>query len=93
MHEGWRRGGESNPRVKVLQTSALPLGYRAGKDSFIRTILGMEARTGFEPVMEVLQTSALPTWLPRPVETSFPPRAVGSQSRFPGEAARIRTVK
>src|SRR3954471_9418252 len=25
----WRRGGESNPRVKVLQTSALPLGYRA----------------------------------------------------------------
>ncbi len=26
----WRRGGESNPRVKVLQTSALPLGYRAG---------------------------------------------------------------
>jgi hypothetical protein len=27
--EGWRRGGESNPRIKVLQTSALPLGYRA----------------------------------------------------------------
>src|SRR6516225_7059563 len=26
----WRRGGESNPRIKVLQTSALPLGYRAG---------------------------------------------------------------
>ena len=26
---GWRRGGESNPRIKVLQTSALPLGYRA----------------------------------------------------------------
>ena len=25
----WRRGGESNPRIKVLQTSALPLGYRA----------------------------------------------------------------
>jgi hypothetical protein len=23
----WRRGGESNPRVKVLQTSALPLDY------------------------------------------------------------------
>jgi hypothetical protein len=29
--EGWRRGGESNPRVKVLQTSALPLGYRADR--------------------------------------------------------------
>ena len=26
----WRRGWESNPRIKVLQTSALPLGYRAG---------------------------------------------------------------
>ena len=25
----WRRGWESNPRIKVLQTSALPLGYRA----------------------------------------------------------------
>ena len=27
--EGWRRGAESNRRIKVLQTSALPLGYRA----------------------------------------------------------------
>ena len=25
----WRRGWESNPRIKVLQTSPLPLGYRA----------------------------------------------------------------
>src|SRR5579871_3666437 len=25
----WRRGRESNSRIKVLQTSALPLGYRA----------------------------------------------------------------
>jgi hypothetical protein len=25
----WRRGPESNRRVKVLQTSPLPLGYRA----------------------------------------------------------------
>ncbi len=25
----WRRGRESNPRVEVLQTSALPLGYHA----------------------------------------------------------------
>src|SRR5579862_957597 len=29
----WRRGWESNPRVKVLQTSPLPLGYRALKNS------------------------------------------------------------
>ena len=26
----WRRGAGSNRRIKVLQTSALPLGYRAG---------------------------------------------------------------
>ncbi len=26
---GWRRGAESNRRIEVLQTSALPLGYRA----------------------------------------------------------------
>ena len=25
----WRRGAGSNRRIKVLQTSALPLGYRA----------------------------------------------------------------
>ena len=27
--EDWRRGSESNRRIEVLQTSALPLGYRA----------------------------------------------------------------
>ena len=27
----WRRGAGSNRRIKVLQTSALPLGYRALK--------------------------------------------------------------
>jgi hypothetical protein len=27
----WRRGRESNPRIEVLQTSALPLGYPAGE--------------------------------------------------------------
>ncbi len=29
VRKGWRRGWESNPRIKVLQTSPLPLGYRA----------------------------------------------------------------
>jgi hypothetical protein len=28
----WRRGSESNRRIKVLQTSPLPLGYRAPSD-------------------------------------------------------------
>ena len=27
--KNWRRGSESNRRIKVLQTSPLPLGYRA----------------------------------------------------------------
>ena len=43
---GWRRGGESNPRIKVLQTSALPLGYRAGLYQFTSTnalFLGIRA--------------------------------------------------
>ena len=26
----WRPGGELNPRITVLQTVALPLGYQAG---------------------------------------------------------------
>ena len=36
MQEGenrWRRGAELNRRIKVLQTSALPLGYRAQSDN------------------------------------------------------------
>jgi hypothetical protein len=38
----WRRGSESNRRIKVLQTSPLPLGYRANeftvelRDSFVQ---------------------------------------------------------
>ena len=34
----WRRGSESNRRIKVLQTLALPLGYRAIPGGAIRTI-------------------------------------------------------
>jgi|SRR5580704_2498318 hypothetical protein len=35
----WRRGWESNPRIKVLQTSPLPLGYRASVIQYIETVL------------------------------------------------------
>src|ERR1035441_4761276 len=31
----WRRGSGSNRRIKVLQTFALPLGYRALRDSLL----------------------------------------------------------
>ena len=30
-----RRGAESNRRIKVLQTSALPLGYRAEEERIV----------------------------------------------------------
>jgi hypothetical protein len=42
FHEGkeyWRRGWESNPRIKVLQTSPLPLGYRASVIQYIETVV------------------------------------------------------
>ena len=31
----WRRGSELNRRIKVLQTFALPLGYRALRESLL----------------------------------------------------------
>ena len=33
--EQWRRGSESNRRIKVLQTFALPLGYRARSEALV----------------------------------------------------------
>src|SRR6185437_5385181 len=36
--EFWRRGWESNPRIKVLQTSPLPLGYRAVRTASIANL-------------------------------------------------------
>src|ERR1700722_15673467 len=32
VQEGWRRGSDLNRRMEVLQTSTLPLGYRASID-------------------------------------------------------------
>jgi hypothetical protein len=34
LEEIWRRGSGSNRRIKVLQTSPLPLGYRASGGLF-----------------------------------------------------------
>ncbi len=44
----WRRQSESNRRIAVLQTTALPLGYAAKK---------MERETGFEPATSTLARS------------------------------------
>jgi hypothetical protein len=58
----WRRGAESNRRIEVLQTSALPLGYRApgGPDAKPprRARAGiLERETGFEPATSTLARS------------------------------------
>src|SRR5664279_4529670 len=59
----WRRGWESNPRIKVLQTSPLPLGYRAsrmGGAKNPRVRRGrriLERETGFEPATSTLARS------------------------------------
>jgi hypothetical protein len=42
---GWRRGPELNRRIKVLQTSALPLGYRATLVQFSILDSRIEARS------------------------------------------------
>src|ERR1700757_1545888 len=69
--KGWRRGSESNRRIKVLQTSPLPLGYRApalansvpkpnwcvfgARASWKQR--NLERETGFEPATSTLARS------------------------------------
>jgi hypothetical protein len=64
----WRRGSESNRRIKVLQTSPLPLGYRAPAQSTsapdgirLRSTSklekNLERETGFEPATSTLARS------------------------------------
>ncbi len=57
----WRRQSESNRRIAVLQTAALPLGYAAKK---------MERETGFEPATSTLARSHSTTEL-FPLEESL----------------------
>src|ERR1700757_1423543 len=81
--KGWRRGSESNRRIKVLQTSPLPLGYRAPalansvpKPSWC--VFGaraswkqrnLERETGFEPATSTLARSHSTTELLPPCKT------------------------
>ena len=37
----WRSGRESNPRIRVLQTLALPLGYRTHEYKLYHEILSV----------------------------------------------------
>ena len=79
----WRRGSESNRRIKVLQTSPLPLGYRA-PDQYVSVPAGkspsggnepvgnrnLERETGFEPATSTLARSHSTTEL-LPLVLSF----------------------
>src|SRR3989442_9433562 len=42
----WRRGSESNRRIKVLQTSPLPLGYRALTLNYQRSLEIVHPKAG-----------------------------------------------
>src|SRR5580692_8920796 len=76
----WRRGSESNRRIKVLQTSPLPLGYRApaqyvsvpsGKSLSARENLREEkwsGRRGSNSRLQPWQGCALPLSYSRPAK-------------------------
>jgi hypothetical protein len=65
MSKFWRRGSGSNRRIKVLQTSPLPLGYRASGGLHVAALqncrrsvsqagLSLERETGVEPATSSL---------------------------------------
>jgi hypothetical protein len=78
----WRRGSESNRRIKVLQTSPLPLGYRASASKLafraekvhLRRAdweaKNLERETGVEPATSTLARSRSTTEL-LPLVCSF----------------------
>src|SRR5450755_838331 len=71
----WRRGSESNRRIKVLQTSPLPLGYRAPAPTLASRpekvhlrragwkLRNLERETGVEPATSTLARSRSTTEL------------------------------
>src|ERR1700683_1143856 len=58
----WRRGWESNPRMKVLQTSPFPLGYRASEGQYSETSARFQPARGLSPAAELV--SALHVYQP-----------------------------
>src|SRR6185437_16114192 len=85
----WRRGWESNPRIKVLQTSPLPLGYRALLQQSPSRLRGqvkpnLERETGVEPATSTLARSRSTTeLLPLVVDSSI----IISSFKFPRKLA------
>jgi hypothetical protein len=60
----WRRGAESNRRIKVLQTSALPLGYRAARLPTSAPYHSNGVANAAPPRMNVMSVSSVfkPLW-------------------------------
>ncbi len=66
----WRRGAGSNRRIKVLQTSALPLGYRASQVGSLRNIAHRTALSTPNAVRSLIDSPR--ETLPRPVLSHSP---------------------
>ena len=71
----WRRRSESNRRMRVLQTLALPLGYVALRGRRVAGVV-LERETGFEPATPTLARLCSTTEL-------FPPRRAEDTHRPP----------
>ena len=97
QQKDWRRGPDSNRRIEVLQTSALPLGYRATSGGpwpmaqppprrGSRETL--ERETGFEPATSTLARSHSTTeLLPHPIR-DFTALAAQGSIAIPARPAR-----
>ena len=93
QRKDWRRGSESNRRIKVLQTSPLPLGYRALSPTRQRSDKLKSARnepavdkilereTGFEPATSTLARSHSTTELLPLVHSFYSTCAFTANSR------------
>src|SRR5262249_12144821 len=64
----WRRGSESNRRIKVLQTSPLPLGYRA----LLLKVASLREKVHGRPESVVVQFDSISPWRVRSNCTTTP---------------------
>jgi hypothetical protein len=58
----WRRGSESNRRIKVLQTFALPLGYRAQLEVYSKNTAPWSPKSNGQKAFDI--AAAVPYHLP-----------------------------
>ncbi len=87
----WRRGWESNPRIKVLQTSALPLGYRAAVLEAFRPPVAWSGRRDSNPRHRPWQGRTLPTELLPPLGQQYSTR-LGTPSSCSWGGSSVRAA-